>query len=103
MFLASNIFDIDDALDKLEENLFTSSEEKSAISNEPLSQQQKNDTVNLQQQQSKAQEENGNVVALSVCGGEPEFATADENKGELFWSDKGFFNAIKFCFRCEVR
>lgn len=80
MFLASNIFDIDSALDKLEENLFTSSDEKSAISTEPLSQQQKTDIVNLQQQQNK-EEENGNVEALSDCGGD--CATADDNKGKF--------------------
>lgn len=41
-FLANDIFDIDSALDRLEENLFTSSsDEKSAIT-EPVIQQQQN-------------------------------------------------------------
>lgn len=66
LFLANNIFDIDSALDRLEENLFTSSDEKSPspIITEPtteLSQQQKDDTV-AQQQHSKDEEENGNLT-----------------------------------------
>jgi hypothetical protein len=79
IFLANNIFDIDSALDSLEERLFTSSEEKSPISTEPLSQQQKTD-VCLQQQHKESQEENGNVVALSDCGVE---STVDDKKGEI--------------------
>jgi hypothetical protein len=81
-FLSNNIFDIDSALDHLEENLW-SSEEKLAISTEPLSQQQKNEIVNLQQQQSKEpQEENGNVVALIDSVGDS--VTEDDNKGDFF-------------------
>ena len=62
LFLANNIFDIDSALDRLEENLFTSSDEKSpsAISTEPLNQQQKVDTV-TQQQNKDFEEKNGNL------------------------------------------
>lgn len=59
LFLANNIFDIDSALDRLEENLFT--DEKSslpAINIEPISQQQV-DTVS-QQQNKDFEEENGN-------------------------------------------
>lgn len=85
MFLVNNIFDIDSALDRLEENLFTSSEEKSPISIEPLSQQQKTDFAIVQQQQQnkELEEENGNVVALADCGGESE--KADDNKGKFFY------------------
>lgn len=74
MFLANNIFDIDSALDRLEENLFTSSEEKSAISTEPLSQQ----NFNANQQQINAAEKNGNSVISD--GGASE--TVTDNKGE---------------------
>jgi hypothetical protein len=90
MFLANNIFDIDSALDRLEENLFTSSEEKSPISNQPLSQQQKTEIVNLQQQHKELQEENGNALALSDFGVESETA-ADDNKGKTFINLKVVF------------
>lgn len=60
VFLASNIFDIDSALDRLEENLFTSGDEKSVISTEPITPQQKADIVT--QQQHKELEENGNTT-----------------------------------------
>lgn len=69
IFLANNIFDIDSALDSLEEKLFTSSEEKSPISTEPLSQQQKNDIIPQQQQHKESHEENGNLE-LSDCAGD---------------------------------
>lgn len=60
VFLANNIFDIDSALDRLEENLFTSNDGKSAINTEPVSQQQ---NVNIEkQQQNKDFEENGNTT-----------------------------------------
>lgn len=65
LFLASNIFDIDSALDRLEENLLTSNVERSAISTEPISQQQKFD-ITRQQQNKDYEEENGN--SLSDCG-----------------------------------
>lgn len=88
IFLANNIFDIDSALDRLEENLFTANDEKSpSISSEP-SQQQKTDIAYLQQQQhhKALQEENGNVIALSDSD-----ATAnDDNKGKLSRSLKSF-------------
>lgn len=78
LFLANNIFDIDSALDRLEENLFTSSDEKSAISTEPLSQQQKVD-IAKQQQYKELGEENGNVTLSDVGVSE----TLSDNKGEL--------------------
>lgn len=81
MFLANNIFDIDSALDQLEENLFTSSDEKSPISIEvnetPLSQQQKTDILSLQQQHKEPLEEN---ESLSDCGG---YSVVDDNRGEF--------------------
>lgn len=79
IFLANNIFDIDSALDRLEENLFTSSEEKSAISTEPISQQQKVDTAIQQQQNKDFSEENGNLT-LSDDGVSEEL---DDNKSAL--------------------
>lgn len=80
LFLANNIFDIDSALDRLEENLFTSSDEKSpsAISTEPLNQQQKVDTVK-QQQNKDFEEENGNL-SLSD-GGASEVLEDNKCKG----------------------
>lgn len=78
LFLANNIFDIDSALDRLEENLFTSSDEKSAISTEAASQQQKNDIAKQQQNKDSA-EENGN---LTFSDGEAS-GTLPDNKGEL--------------------
>lgn len=77
LFLANNIFDIDSALDRLEENLYTSSEEKSAISTEPVSQQQKVD-IAKQQQHKDCAEENGNLT-LSDGG----VSEANDNKGSL--------------------
>jgi hypothetical protein len=78
MDFANNIFDIDSALDSLEEKLFTNSEEKSPISTE-LSQQQNSD-VGLQKQHKESQEENGNVVTLSECIGE---TIVEDKKGKL--------------------
>lgn len=77
LFLANNIFDIDSALDRLEENLFTSSDEKSAISTEAASQQQKIDIVKQQQNKDSA-EENGNLT-ISDGGA---VATLSDNRGE---------------------
>lgn len=76
LFLANNIFDIDSALDRLEENLFTSSDEKSAISTEAASQQQKIDIAKQQQNKDSA-EENGNLT-ISDGGA---LATLSDNKG----------------------
>lgn len=56
VFLANNIFDIDSALDRLEENLFFSSDEKSVISTEPTI------AEIATQQQHKDFEENGNTT-----------------------------------------
>lgn len=65
-FLANDIFDIDSALDRLEENLFTSSsDEKSAIT-EPVIQQQQNIAT---------KEENGNTT---VSDGGVSEALSDE-------------------------
>ncbi|CRK88118.1 CLUMA_CG001903, isoform A [Clunio marinus] len=62
IFLSNNIFDIDSALDRLEENLFTSCEEKSEISTEPLNQQTKSEIKERQQQNKESSEENGNLT-----------------------------------------
>lgn len=78
LFLASNIFDIDSALDRLEDDLFTNSDEKSAISTEPVSQQQKND-IAKQQQNKECEEENGNLTLSNV---EPSEELVD-NKSKL--------------------
>lgn len=72
-----DIFDIDSALDRLEENLFTSSEEKSAISTEPIS-QHKVDTA--KQQQNKSFEEGNGNSTLSE-GDESE--ALEDKKSEL--------------------
>lgn len=66
LFLANNIFDIDSALDRLEENLFTSSDEKSAISTEPVSQQKID--IAKQQQNKELTEENGNLTLSDGAG-----------------------------------
>lgn len=70
VFLANDIFDIDSALDRLEENLFTSSDEKS-INTE--SQKQK-----VAKQQHKDFEENGNTIN----GGASE-TLSDDNKRKI--------------------
>lgn len=82
LFLANNIFDIDSALDRLEENLFTSSEEKSAISTEPISQQ----IVDIVKQQQNKGFEEGNANETLSDGCESE--TLDDNKSE---SNESFF------------
>lgn len=78
IFLANNIFDIDSALDRLEENLFTSSEEKSAISTEPIISQQIVD-IAIQQQNKGFDEGNGSSALSDGC--EPE--ALDDKKSEL--------------------
>lgn len=65
MFLSNNIFDIDSALDQLEENLFTGSESKpssaaAAISHEKKFEQPRIDKEQQQQDQQQCSEENGN-------------------------------------------
>lgn len=77
LFLANNIFDIDSALDRLEENLFTSSEEKSAISTEPISQQIVD--IAKHQQHKSFEEGNGNSTLSDFCESEP----LADNKSEL--------------------
>lgn len=68
-FLANDIFDIDSALDRLEENLFTSSsDEKSAIT-EPVIQQQQNIAT---------KEENGNTTVTD--GGVSEALSDDKSE-----------------------
>lgn len=78
LFLANNIFDIDSALDRLEDDLFTNSDEKSAISTETVSQQQKIDIVK-QQQNKECEEENGNLTLSNVEASEE----LVDNKSEL--------------------
>lgn len=70
-FLANDIFDIDSALDRLEENLFTSSsDDKSAIT-EPVIQQQQHNIA--------TKEENGNTTVSE--GGVSE--ALSDNKSEF--------------------
>lgn len=63
LFLSNNIFDIDSALDRLEENLFTHSDLSApTISNEKYEQQRVIDNGQQQQQKLNTDEENGNKV-----------------------------------------
>lgn len=92
LFLSNNIFDIDSALDRLEENLFTIGDEKisPAISIEQkLNLQQNVDTV-TQQQNKDLEEENGNKTLSD--GGVPE--VLEDNKCED--ADNKVFNVSSF-------
>lgn len=79
LFLSNNIFDIDSALDRLEENLFTNSDDKSAaaISIEKF-EQQKIDNGQQQQMNREVNEENGNKVDDTASKFEEELSA---NKG----------------------
>lgn len=87
LFLANNIFDIDSALDTLEENLFTSSDEKSEIT---TSQQQNCD---IAKQHKGEQEENGNAslsddgASESLNDNRSEKARVNRGVSKIFFLD----------------